>query len=141
MSQWAFSQTQCQTLKQDILAALAVVEAKHGVKVSFPNRGTITHSGFEIKIACNKTDGDTGEDLGAKRDFERSCIYYNLRPEDRGAVFSYAGKRFKLERINTRSSRYPLECSNVNGGVGSRLPAEAAAIIRIATDAAATAAA
>lgn len=134
MSQWAFSQTECQTLKLDIIAALAAVEAKHGVKVSFPNRGTITHSGFEIKIALNKTDGDTGEDLGAKRDFDRQCGFFDLRPEDRDTEFTYSGRKLRLVSINSRAHRWPLNCEAVGGGRGCRLPSEAAAIIRAATD-------
>lgn len=130
MSQWAFSQKDAQSVKADILEALKAVEAKWGVKASFPNRGTITHTGFEIKVAVNKADTATGEDLGVKKAFDRAAFFYGLKPEHRGVEFSWGGKRWRLDSINTRAPRWPFNVTELKTGVGKRLPVEAAEIIK-----------
>lgn len=133
MSKWALSQNEARTLMDDIKDALEPVAKKHGLAFKFGNRGTITLTGFEAKIAMNKVTAD-GEDAEEVATFKRNAIFYNLRPEDQGTEFTYSGRKLKLVRINPRAKRWPFECESLDGDRGVRLPREAADIIRMATD-------
>jgi hypothetical protein len=136
MSRGAFTQEQCRTLKADITAALAAVEAKHGVKLSFPNRGMISDTGYEIKIALNRATA-TGDDAGAKRGFDLFADSYGLRPTDMNTEFVVRGETFKLVKLNTRRRAFPLECIKVATGETIFFRVGAVPTIRTAADRAA----
>lgn len=133
MTKWAFSQAEAGNLKKDIEAALKEVADKHGLTFAWGNRGTISTTGFGVKVELNKTTAD-GQDATAIEEFNRAAWRYDLRPEDYGTEFSYAGRKLKLVRINTRARAWPFECEGVGGTKGARLPPEAADIIKMATD-------
>lgn len=125
-----FTRASCREVKDDILAALKQVEAKHGITFTAGN-GRFDATQFGFKLTANVVGSD-GTDLAAKTDFDRTCYLYGLEPKHYLAEFKYAGMRFRLDGFNHRARSYPLKCTNLDDLNDRRkLPQEAVAIIKL----------
>lgn len=98
----------------DIVAALKDVEQKHGVKFSAAG-GSLGTSDMVIKVKVETADTGAIEDA-AKRDFARNCRFYNLEPEDFGAIFECNGSRYKLVAIKSSRPKYPIDGESQRDG-------------------------
>ena len=102
------------TIAADILAALASVEQKHGVKFSAAG-GSLGASEMTVKVKVISADVNAVEDA-AKADFARNCRFYNLEPEDFGAIFECNGTRYKLTGIRQSRPKYPIDGESQRDG-------------------------
>ncbi|MGE8141770.1 hypothetical protein ACQKOE_07330 [Novosphingobium sp. NPDC080210] len=101
-------------ITEDMLAALAPIEAKYGVKFATAG-GTLGTSDMLVKLKVESTD-PTAVDKAAAQEFARQCRFYGLEPEDYGAEFTMGGVRYRLTAIKSSRPKYPLCAESLRDG-------------------------
>lgn len=105
-----FTRENCRKISARIQEALEAVGEELGVTIETGN-GRFAADRFNLKLEIHLGEGvDTG-----KRDWERTCIYFGLKPEDFGRSFRHAGTTFTVCGIKPKSKKYPILARNANG--------------------------
>ena len=105
-----FSREQLKVMSIELKQALAGFEEKYNVKVTV---GSITYSEMQFTTKLTVESNVKFSEEGQRKDFERSCILYGLKPEDYGKVISVEVRRgvfedFKLIGFENSRRKYPL---------------------------------
>lgn len=101
-------------LTEEMLAALAPLEAKFGVKFSTAG-GTLGSAEMVVKLKAESAD-TSAVDSAARQAFARECRFYGLEPEDYGAEFTSGGIRYRLTGIKSSRPKYPLSAESLRDG-------------------------
>ncbi len=116
-----FSKQLCNVISNDVLAALKVVEEKHGVKFT-RGSGNYSDTDFTCKLVCQAV-GDNGENIGEKTAFERDAQLFGFKPEHYGKVFtSPQGGQYRLTGFNYRARSMPIQAKRVSDGAAFKFP-------------------
>lgn len=113
----------CQTLREELEAAMAPVAAKHGINIA-TGRGTFSDAEFTLKVILT-TKGEGGVDQGAKKRFEQLAHAVGLKPEDFGREILLDHERFRIADINPRASAKPVLVERLSDGKRFKIAAEA----------------
>mgnify|MGYP001569581755 CR=1 FL=1 len=114
----AFDRATCRLISQEATAALEAVAAKYGLSVT-AGSGSFNPSAFTPKftfspmVAPATATGTTG----IPKDFADKAALVGLLPTDYGKVFtSGSSKKFKIDSINLRSTKYPIMATEIRTG-------------------------
>lgn len=91
--------------------ALKSVEEELGVTI---NLNKIKYSDYEFDLAVNVKVGSKEE--AERREFEKYCRMYDLKPEDYLKEFTSKGKLYKIVGFQPTRRKYPYECKEVLTG-------------------------
>jgi len=114
----SFNPAALSAIRADMVAALASVEAKYGIKIGL-GKINYTDSDFTCKMttmiadpAAEATADGAKVDPKWVADFNRSYFAFGLKKEDLGRVIKYQGRDLKL--VGTRSrANMPLVVQEV----------------------------
>lgn len=118
-----FDRSNLKTIRNDIDAALAAVEKKHGIKF---NLGNIRYSAndFRTKLECVSVTSANGAPVDAdKVKFEQNAFLFGVKKDAFGKSFTSHGRRFTITGINPRAKRYPVTAVGPQGG-GYKFPVD-----------------
>lgn len=99
----------CRMIDDAIGQALKSVETKFGVKIQVGG-GTFNDTEFSTKLRISLGDVDV-----AKKDWERYCRSFGLKPEQFGSTFESNGTTYTVCGIKPRAKRFPVIGVNANG--------------------------
>lgn len=104
-----FTPSICKQIDNDVVDALKSVEAKWGIKFNVGG-GTYSDDTFTTKLKIALAGVDV-----AKKEWDRYCYRFGLKPEDYGSMFESRGTTFKVVGLKPKSRRYPIIGENDNG--------------------------
>ena len=97
------------SIDEDITAAVKSVEKKWGVNISVGG-GTYDSDSFTSKVKVSLEGVDTG-----KKEWDRFCFRFGLKPEQYGQTFSSRGETFTVSGIAPKGKKYPILAKNARG--------------------------
>lgn len=114
----SFSREQLKVMSTELKQALAGFEEKYNVKVTV---GSITYSEMQFTTKLTVESNEKFSEEGQRKEFERLCVLYGLKPEDYGKVFSVEVRRgvfedFKLVGFETGRKKYLLRVIRQSDG-------------------------
>jgi hypothetical protein len=116
-------------LRKEMEAAMQVVAAKHGIVIKFGNcKFSPENASFKLDVATKAQNGSviTREATA----FKQSAVYYGLKSEDLGKVFTFNGKTFKLTGLLPKSRKYPFQATCLQDGKSYKLPESIASLLK-----------
>jgi len=125
-----FQKSDFSLIRKDIDDALKVVADKYGITFRL-GRISYTSAEFSTKLECVCNDGvdvKDGEDLMAKKEWDRNCWKWNLKPEDFGKGFNFQGTDYTICGCKPKSSKYPILGKSEKNGRTYKLPKSAVSI-------------
>ena len=112
-----FNRNNLKTIRADISAALASVEAKHDVTFDLGNI-RFGDTNFRGKLECNAVADKNGKAVDPNKvKFEQNYFRFGLDKDAYGKTFSKAGRKYTVTGINPRAKKYPVKCTSPNGQV------------------------
>ena len=109
-----FDRKTCKLIQDEAAAALKAVAEKYGLDVA-QHGGTIGDLQFVAKFAFKVTDQKAMADT-AKVEWDRNCHYFNLKPEDLGAMFTWGGRTFVISGLMLSRSKKPIKARDTGNG-------------------------
>lgn len=106
-------------------AALAPVLADLGLSVAF--RG----GSFNGDVYCPKIEFAVagGAERVARAGMDAASLLYGLSGDDYGKTFFYRGSSYRIDGINARASKFPINVTNLSSG--KRMKMQADAVLRV----------
>jgi len=99
----------CKTLRDELNAALVPLAKELGVTIRAGNASysdnTVT---FKVEVAVEGYDRE-------KEEYEQLCMLYQLKADQRGAAFTYAGQRYTLAGISAKARKFPIIAKRDDG--------------------------
>lgn len=122
-----FNRANLKTIRNDISAALAAVEAKHGVSFNF-NNIRFSDNDFRTTLNCVSASDSNGNAVNIdKVNFEAKAFLVGVDKTAFGKTFTSNGRKFTITGLNTRAKKYPIQAETAQGKrfkfPVSRLPA------------------
>lgn len=112
-----FNKTNLKIIRADIDAALASVEAKHGIKFNLGNI-RFSDNDFRGKLECNSVADASGNAINpAEVHFNDNRWRVGLARDAFGKTFRSNGRTFTIVGVNTRAKKYPVKATDPNGGM------------------------
>lgn len=102
------------TFGAELGAVLTQLAQKHGLKL-VRNGGTYSPTEFKPKLSFVLTDS-AGQDLHAKREFERYAEIFGLKATDLGKEFISQGNMYRVVGLDLKKRKFPVRCQNVETG-------------------------
>jgi len=119
----------CQTLRDEINAALAAVAARHNIALR-AGSCTFTANNATFKLEVAVTNPTTGVVESKERtDFKLYCHRYSLKETALGQSFTFGGRTFVVCGAKPKSWARPVLAKGVDGRVYKFSPAAVKATI------------
>lgn len=114
-----------ETLKQieaDLVAALAPVAQKHGLKSLRFTTGGYSAKAFHLRLE-GLAEGNILDDPYQKSKIQRACFKFGLTPDIINREFTYKGATWRVETLNPKKVKYPVDCINLTTNKHAFFPA------------------
>lgn len=110
-----FTKTNLRTIRSDIDAALAAVEAKHDIKFNLGNI-RFSNNNFRAKFEANVVADASGNVVNPDEvHFNQNRWRIGIAKDAFGKTFTFQGETFTVSGINTRAKKYPVKANDRNG--------------------------
>lgn len=111
-----FDKYNLKTIRNDIDAALATVEAKHGVKFNLGNI-RFNSNDFRAKLECVSATNASGNTVNPDQvKFEANAFMFGIKKDAFGKTFKIGKSNYKITGLNPRRHKYPVSAIRVASG-------------------------
>jgi hypothetical protein len=103
----AFDKQNLKVIRQDINAALASVEKKHGIKLGLENI-SFSPDNFRGKLQAyipNASGVEVAGNIKWQTQFKQHAAFYGLSVDDLGKDFEYSGTKYKIVGAMSEKAR------------------------------------
>jgi hypothetical protein len=108
-----FNKEGCKLFRIEVEQALKSVAEKYGINISC---GSISYTSSNIKMTVNALQKEVDGISYAQSEFNKTCIWYGLKPEDYNKEVEFQGEKFIITGINPKASKMPINITKVSNG-------------------------
>lgn len=122
-----FDKKNLKELREDLEKAFAVVEEKHGIKLSMGGI-KFTEDTFNVTLtSALSSNGETVLNAKWKADFVKSAMFFGMKPEDFGRQVTAHGKLYTI--VGARARKDELILQSLSDDKCYSIPSKAVSLV------------